>query len=173
MRPLFDRKIFTLAATLFGGLATLALAGCSGTSATKDAGGTLDAAKPDTRNDVVVPDAHPDVSADVPESDLPDVPPDTVDAGCAADALIYCTQRVSSTASDIVICSDYAKPASCIDGKWTCEAGDIDSGQCDCSLFAAPNCQTCTKHGWVCSDGGADGPDAADDASLETSPDLR
>jgi hypothetical protein len=84
---------------------------------------------------------------------------------CGDEPLTYCWQIIQT--SDVVICGDYSKPASCVNGQWKCLAGEIDGRMCTCTEFHPPGCGTCTAHGWACSDAGADGDAASDGVAAD------
>jgi hypothetical protein len=84
---------------------------------------------------------------------------------CGGEPLTYCWQIIQS--SDVVICGDYGKPASCVDGQWKCLAGEIDGRMCTCTEFHPPGCAMCTAHGWACSDAGVDGDAASDSVAAD------
>ena len=97
-----------------------------------------------------------------------DGPADGQTCGDAANP--YCWQIIQS--SDVVICGDSAKAATCVGGAWTCPAGSVEGGLCTCTEFHPPGCGICTSQGWACTDAGADGVGDADvrdgDASADS-----
>jgi hypothetical protein len=88
---------------------------------------------------------------------------------CGDTANPYCAQ--GARMGDLGICDDFGFPATCADGGWTCPAGAIETYLCTCSAPHPPGCGTCTKQGWVCVDGGADG--GAEAGAHGDAPDLQ
>jgi hypothetical protein len=67
-----------------------------------------------------------------------------------------CWQVVGMSGS-LVICGDYGKNATCVDGQWKCGPGEVHGQSCTCTAFPPPGCNICTPTGWACPDGGVDG----------------